>query len=104
MMIELAEGIGGAGGGFLGSILPLVLMFAIFYFLLIRPQQKRGKQRNAMLAAVKKGDKVVTIGGIHATVLEIRDDILTVRISENTKVQLDRSAINQVTSSEPEDK
>ncbi|MBP1930437.1 preprotein translocase subunit YajC [Ammoniphilus resinae] len=99
-MMELAEG--AAGGGFLGSILPLVLMFAIFYFLLIRPQQKKAKQRNAMLAAVKKGDKVVTIGGIHGTVQELREDTVVLKISEATKVTLERGAISAVSNSDEE--
>lgn len=103
MSFELAEG-AAAGGGFLGSILPLVLMFAIFYFLLIRPQQKRQKQRTAMLSAVKKGDQIVTIGGIHGTVLELKEDTVIVKISDNTKVTLERQAINQVLTVDSTDK
>lgn len=83
----------------LESILPLVIMFAIFYFLLIRPQQKRNKQRNAMLAAVKKGDKVVTIGGMHGTIQELNDDTVVLRVAHNTNVTFDRAAINSVTAS-----
>jgi preprotein translocase subunit YajC len=100
-MTQFAAGAAtGSAGGFLGSVLPLVLMFAIFYFLLIRPQQKKQKHRNTMLSAIKKGDKVVTIGGMHGTVLEVKEDVLVVRISENTKVTLERGAVNQITSSE----
>lgn len=84
------------GTGGLGSFLPLILMVAIFYFLLIRPQQKRQKQRTAMLGSVKKGDKIVTIGGIHGTVLELQEDTVLIRISEATKITIDRQAINQV--------
>ncbi|GAB7386521.1 preprotein translocase subunit YajC [Bacillaceae bacterium] len=96
----MAQTAGGAGGGILGTILPLVLMFAIFYFLLIRPQQKRQKQRNAMLAALKKGDKVVTIGGIHGTIIDLDDDTVTIRVSENTKIKFERTAVNHVKSEE----
>jgi preprotein translocase subunit YajC len=96
-MFQLAEGAAG-GGGFLGSILPLVLMFAIFYFLLIRPQQKKSKQRNSMLSALKKGDKIVTIGGVHGTVMEIKEDTVVVKIAENTRITLERGAVNQVAS------
>ncbi len=103
MSFELAEG-AATGGGFLGSILPLVLMFAIFYFLLIRPQQKKQKQRTAMLGAVKKGDQIVTIGGIHGTVLELKEETVIVKISDNTKVTLERQAINQVLSDDSNDK
>ncbi|WP_134700050.1 preprotein translocase subunit YajC [Ammoniphilus sp. YIM 78166] len=97
---ELADAGAGGAGGVLGSILPLVLMFAIFYFLLIRPQQKKAKQRNAMLDALKKGDKVVTIGGVHGTIMELREDTLVVKIAENTRVTMEKGAVNQVVSSD----
>lgn len=90
-------------GNVLGSILPLILMFAIFYFLLIRPQQKRQKQRNAMLNALKKGDRIVTIGGIHGTITELKDDVIVVRVSDNTKLTMDRGAVNQVVGDEKVD-
>src|SRR5690625_3665147 len=95
MMFELAEGANGGLGAF-GSFLPLILMIAIFYFLLIRPQQKRQKQRLAMLDAVKLGDNIVTIGGIHGTVLELKDDIVRIEVAEDTKITIDKHAINQV--------
>ncbi len=88
-------------GNFLTSgFLPLILMFAIFYFLLIRPQQKRQKQRNAMLSALKKGDQVITIGGIHGTIADLDEDTVTLRVSENVKLKFDRNAINSVRESE----
>ncbi|QYR23408.1 preprotein translocase subunit YajC [Paenibacillus sp. sptzw28] len=83
------------------SILPFVLMFAVFYFLLIRPQQRKSKQRNQMLSQLKKGDKVVTIGGMHGTILEITDDIVVLRVNDATKITFDRSAVNNVTTSAP---
>ncbi|MBO8172608.1 MAG: preprotein translocase subunit YajC [Bacillaceae bacterium] len=82
------------------GILWLVVMFAIFYFVLIRPQQKRQKQRNAMLAALKKGDKVITIGGIHGTITDLTEDEVTLRVAENLKLKFDRNAINSVKESE----
>ncbi|EJL43804.1 preprotein translocase subunit YajC [Brevibacillus agri] len=87
----------------LTQFLPIIIMFAIFYFLLIRPQQKKAKQRNAMLAALKKGDKIVTIGGMHGTIQELNDDSVTLRIAHNVNVTFDRGAINSVvsTSNEP---
>jgi len=91
----LAEG-AATQGGLLGSILPFILMFVIFYFLLIRPQQKRTKQRNAMLADLKKNDKVITIGGMHGTIIDINDDTVTLRVNESTKLTFDRSAVNGV--------
>lgn len=84
------------------SFLPIIIMFAIFYFLLIRPQQKRQKQRNAMLASLKKGDKVVTIGGVHGTIQDIGDDAVTLRIAHNVNVTFDRGAINSVVASSNE--
>ncbi|MBB3127092.1 preprotein translocase subunit YajC [Paenibacillus rhizosphaerae] len=97
---ELAAGTGGSGGGgIVGLILPLVLMFAIFYFLLIRPQQKKQKTRTSMLSALKKGDKVVTIGGLHGTIMEITDDIVVLRVNDVTKLTFDRGSISHAISS-----
>lgn len=80
----------------LSSILPFVLMFVVFYFLLIRPQQKRTKERKSMLGALKKGDDIVTIGGLHGTVTEINEDTATIRVADNTKLKFERSAIASV--------
>jgi preprotein translocase subunit YajC len=84
------------GDSIMGFILPLVLMFAVFYFLLIRPQQKRQRERNNMLDALQKGDNVITIGGIHGTIVEITDDKATLKVSENVRLQFERTAINAV--------
>lgn len=81
-----------------GLIAPFAIMFAVFYFLLIRPQQKRTKARNAMLAAVKKGDKVTTIGGIHGSIVEITDDIVVLKVNDTTRMTFERSAINSIKS------
>ncbi|WP_018130830.1 preprotein translocase subunit YajC [Effusibacillus pohliae] len=78
------------------QLLPFLLMILIFYFLLIRPQQKRAKERNAMLAGLKKGDRVVTIGGMHGTITELDDDTVTLRVAENTRIKFERSAIGSV--------
>jgi len=96
-MLMAAEEVGGLG--MLGSIAPFILLFAVFYFLLIRPQQKKQKQRSAMLVQLKKGDKVVTIGGMHGTILEITDDIVILRVNDATKITFDRSAVNSVSAS-----
>lgn len=71
-------------------------MFAIFYFLLIRPQQKRQKQRQQMLNNLKKGDKVITIGGLHGTIVELTDDTVVLRVNDVTKLTFDRNAVNTV--------
>lgn len=86
----------------LSSFLPLIIMLAIFYFLLIRPQQKRTRERNAMLASLKKGDKVVTIGGMHGTIQDLTDHTVTLRVAHNVNVTFDRGAINNVVASEAE--
>jgi len=77
-------------------LLPFILMFAIFYFLLIRPQQKRQKQRQQMLNNLKKGDKVITIGGLHGTIVELTDDTVVLRVNDVTKLTFDRNAVNTV--------
>jgi len=97
----LAQSGGGGGGNLMGMILPFVLMFAVFYFLLIRPQQRKQKQRSAMLNQLKKGDKVVTIGGMHGTIQEITDDTIVLRVNDTVRITFDRSAINTITSVAP---
>jgi preprotein translocase subunit YajC len=82
------------GEGIMGFILPLVLMFAVFYFLLIRPQQKRQKERNNMLGALQKGDNVITIGGLHGTIVELTDEKATLKVAETVRLQFERTAIN----------
>jgi len=83
-----------AGGPDFGlQIVPLVLVFAIFYFLLIRPQQKRAKEHKSMLAGIKRGDRVVTGGGIVGTVVKTLDAELTVEIAENVRVRVTRESV-----------
>lgn len=99
-MFNVAAAAGAGGGSMLTAIIPFVLMFVVFYFLLIRPQQKKQKQRNQMLNALSKGDKVVTIGGLHGTIVEITDDIVVLRVNDVTKLTFDRSAISHSTAKE----
>ena len=86
------SGAGGQGGGF-GAFIPLILMFAIFYFLLIRPQQKKAKIHKQMLSSVKKGDKVVSSGGLHGVITGITDDVVTMEIAPKVRVKVSRSSI-----------
>ncbi len=79
------------------QFLPLVFLFVIFYFLLIRPQQKRQKEHANMLAKLEKNDEVITAGGIHATVISVAETTATVRIAENVKVEVEKSSITTVT-------
>ena len=88
-------GMGGSGGqgGSLGAFIPLILMFAIFYFLLIRPQQKKAKQHRELLGSLKKGDRVVNSGGLHGVITGITDDIVTMEISPKVRVKVSRGSI-----------
>ncbi|MCB9957840.1 MAG: preprotein translocase subunit YajC [Rhodospirillaceae bacterium] len=86
------------GGGLLIQILPLVLIFVVFYLLLIRPQQKRMKTHREMLGALRRGDRVVTGGGIVGTVTKTGDDELTVEIAEGVRVRVLRSTVSTVLS------
>ncbi|MRH43005.1 preprotein translocase subunit YajC [Aquibacillus halophilus] len=79
------------------SLAPIILMFVIFYFLLIRPQQKKQKAVRQMQADLKKGDKIVTIGGMHATIHAIDEDTVVVIVEGSTKLTFDRSAVREVT-------
>ncbi len=88
-------GVGGQGGG-LGAFVPLIIMFAIFYFLLIRPQQKKAKQHRAMLSSVKKGDKVISSGGLHGVVTGITDEVVTIEIAPKVRVKISRGSIGGV--------
>lgn len=99
MMSNLAAAANASPYGSLVTYIPLILMFLVLYFLLIRPQQKRTKTRNMMLANLKKNDKIVTIGGLHGTILEITDDIVVLRVNDATKMTFDRSAVNTVVTS-----
>ncbi len=94
---------GPAGGGMLIQLLPLILIFVVFYFLLIRPQQKKMKQHREMLANIRRGDRIVTGGGIVGRVARVEgDDELIVEIAPETKVRVRRSTVSEVISrSEP---
>ncbi|WP_066063876.1 preprotein translocase subunit YajC [Neobacillus soli] len=83
--------------GGIGTILPLILMFVLFYFLLIRPQQKRQKAVRQMQSDLKKGDKVVTIGGLHGFVDSIDDSNVVIKCGDGSRLTFDRNAIREVT-------
>ncbi|MBC8458218.1 MAG: preprotein translocase subunit YajC [Deltaproteobacteria bacterium] len=87
---------GGEGGGF-GAFVPLILMFAIFYFLLIRPQQKKAKAHKQLLTALKKGDRVVSSGGLHGVITGISDDVVTMEIAPKVRVKVSRASISGIT-------
>ena len=96
-----AYAMGGAGGGgaeagLLNGLLPIALMFAVFYFLLIRPQQKRAKEHQSMLGNLKRGDEVITAGGLYGRIIEAAEHYLVIDLGD-TKVKVTRSAVSSVT-------
>ena len=101
LFIDTAHAMGttpqsGDGANPLVNLLPIILMFVIFYFLLIRPQQKRAKEHKAMLESIQRGDEVVTSGGILGRVTGLGDEYLTVEIADNVRVRLQRNAVMTV--------
>jgi len=91
----------GAMGGTFGMLIPLILIFAIMYFLMIRPQQKRQKETQKMIDAIKKGDKVITIGGIHGIVSSVKEKTLVIKVDDNTRIEFNRTAIASVVTDKP---
>lgn len=98
LLIGAPEAAGAAGGP--ASVAPTLvtfgLVFAIFYFLIIRPQNKRQKETKQMLENLKKGDRVVTIGGIRGTITSLKEDAIVLKVDDTTKIQFSRSAISSV--------
>ena len=78
------------------SFLPFILIFVVFYFLLIRPQQKKAKERQAMVEALKKGDKVITTGGLIGTITNLGTKIITIQIAEGVRVKILRANIEEL--------
>jgi preprotein translocase subunit YajC len=107
LLMAAPQGAGdGASGplGSLGAFLPLIAIFGIFYFLIIRPQNKKQKETQKMLAALKKGDKIVTIGGIHGVIQSVKESTVIVRVDDNTKLEFSRSAVSNIESPGKEEK
>ncbi len=105
--LAYAMGVGGTGGGQGGgfaAMVPLLLMFAIFYFLLIRPQQKKQKKHRELLSTLKRGDTVVTVGGLHGKITGIAEKVITLEIAEKIRVKVGRGYIAGMASQDPEPK
>ncbi len=100
-LLAFAPPSGGNGGG--GSLVSTIIMFGaiflIFYFMIIRPQQKRSKEREKMLSNIQKGDKVVTSGGLHGTIVHIDEKTVLLQVSDNVKLKYERAAIASVVTS-----
>lgn len=80
----------------IGPFIPLILLFVVFYFLLIRPQQQQQKKRKEMIGNLKKGDRVVTIGGVHGMIKEIDENDISLKVGENVNLKLSRAAVDRV--------
>jgi preprotein translocase subunit YajC len=89
----MSPGGGGSSGSQFLSFLPIILIFVIFYFLLIRPQQKQKKEHQSLLSNLKEGDNVLTSGGIYGRITGIKDDRITVEISDKVRVKVNRGHI-----------
>ncbi|MDI6801057.1 MAG: preprotein translocase subunit YajC [Thermodesulfovibrionales bacterium] len=89
--------------GIVGSLLPVILICVVFYFLLIRPQQKKAKEHRQMLGSIKKGDKVITAGGIYGVVDSVSNNTVVLKIAENVKVKFGKSYISAVRPATEED-
>ncbi|MGA2191983.1 MAG: preprotein translocase subunit YajC [Nitrospirota bacterium] len=106
MLVALAYAMGAGGGAgaaapgggpsMFQSLFPLIIIFGIFYFLLIRPQQKKAKEHKAMLDSLKKGDRVITSGGIYGTIYSLTPSMVVLIIAENVKIKVGRGYISDI--------
>jgi preprotein translocase subunit YajC len=97
MFDQIAYAMGGSGQGGqqgFGMFIPLILLFGIFYFLLIRPQQKRQREQKDLLASLRKGDQVITAGGLYGKITGLTDSVVTLEITEKVRVKVARSQIS----------
>jgi len=102
-LLGAPQGAEGASGSSLFSFLPLVAIGVIFYFLILRPQNKKQKETQKMLSALKKGDRVVTIGGVHGVIQSVKESTVIIKVDENTKLEFNRSAVATVSSQAKEE-
>ena len=103
-MIDIAyamgtQGASGQSGGTFGAFIPLILMFVIFYFLLIRPQQKKQKERREINNNLKKGDRIITAGGIYGTITGLTDSIITVEVADKLRIKVTRESVSTLVTS-----
>ena len=94
ILLTVGQGAAPAPGGGLAGFFPFILIFVIFYFLLIRPQQKRQKQQQEMVRMLKKGDRIVTSGGVIGTVFALTESELVVEVADRVKLRVVRSQVN----------
>jgi preprotein translocase subunit YajC len=103
-LMAAPAGAEGSAGSSLFSFLPLVAIIAIFYFLILRPQNKKQKETQKMLSALKKGDRVVTIGGVHGVIQSVKESTVIIKVDDNVKLEFNRSAVSSVSSQAREEK
>jgi preprotein translocase subunit YajC len=102
LLIAMAPQGGEGGGSMVSTIIMFGAIFLIFYFMIIRPQQKKAKEREKLLSNLEKGDKVVTSGGIHGIISGLDEKTCLLQISDNLKIKVERSAIGTVLSKKSE--
>ncbi|MFZ4618532.1 MAG: preprotein translocase subunit YajC [Rectinemataceae bacterium] len=95
-LLQAAPDAASTTGSMLTTLVPFALVFVIFYFLIIRPQNKKQKDMQKMIAGVKKGDKVITIGGVHAIVDKVKETTIVLKVDDNTRIEYSKSAIATV--------
>lgn len=98
MILDMAfamapQGEGDSGGGGVAALIPLILIFVIFYLLLIRPQQKRVKEHRRLLESLKRGDRVLTAGGLYGTIVDIEGNTVTLELADKVRVKVNRNYI-----------
>jgi preprotein translocase subunit YajC len=99
----MPPGTEGGGGSQIAAFAPFILIFVIFYLLILRPQQKQSKQRQQMLKGIKRGDNVITSGGLYGKVLNIVDDVITLEIAKGVNVRVSRAGISGLAGTNGED-
>ena len=102
LIFAMAPQGGEGGGGLISTLIMFGAIFLIFYFMIIRPQQKRAKERDKLLSNLEKGDKVVTNGGIHGTIAGLEEKTALLNLGDNIKITVERSAITTVLSKKSE--
>ncbi len=103
-MLMMWMGSSGQQSNPIAGFLPFILIIVVFYFFMIRPQKKKQQEREKMIAAVGKGDKIVTVGGLHGTVQMTKEKTVVVKIADNVKVEIERSAVASVVTASGEAK
>jgi preprotein translocase subunit YajC len=100
--LDQAQGASPGGGSFITALIPFILVFVIFYLLIILPSRKKQKKHQEMVEQLQSGDKVVTTGGIHGTVMGVQPDKIELKIAANTKIDISKSAVAVIANKKPE--